>query len=130
MKTLGLNHINIRAPRPLLEDLRDFYRDVVGLAEGFRPPFAGFGYWLYAGDQPVVHLYETAPEDIRTSGVAVPLDHFAFSCEDRADFEATLSRLAIPHVSKTIPQTGHGQIFVTDPAGNRVELQFARHDQG
>ena len=29
---------------------RDFYRDVVGLTVGERPPFRRFGYWLYGGE--------------------------------------------------------------------------------
>lgn len=125
MSVLGLNHVNIRADRALLEALRDFYRDAIGLREGYRPPFAGFGYWLYAGDQPLIHLYETAPGDIRSSAQPAPVDHFAFTCEDRAGFEARLMALGLSFTNKVIPNTGFGQIFLQDPTGNRVELQFA-----
>lgn len=31
MPALGFSHYNLRAPRALLDELRDFYRDVVGL---------------------------------------------------------------------------------------------------
>lgn len=125
MSVLGINHVNIRADRALLEELRIFYRDAIGLEEGYRPPFAGFGYWLYAGDQPLIHLYETAPGDIRSSEHPSPVDHFAFTCEDRAGFERRLSGLGLEFTNKVIPTTGYGQIFLKDPAGNRVELQFA-----
>ena len=62
MPVLGLSHFNLRASRPLLDKLKDFYVDVVGLRPGFRPPFQRFGYWLYAGDSDVLHLTE---EDVR-----------------------------------------------------------------
>jgi catechol 2,3-dioxygenase-like lactoylglutathione lyase family enzyme len=124
MTILSINHINIRAAQPLLDRLRDFYRDVLGLSEGYRPPFAGFGYWLYAGDQPLIHLYEALPGRHVPHAEPGAIDHFAFTCADRAGFEARLDRLGIRYDAKFIPATGHGQIFLIDPAGNRVELQF------
>ena len=39
MATLAFAHYNLRAPRKLLDELRDFYCDVVGLRVGERPPF-------------------------------------------------------------------------------------------
>ncbi len=60
MATLGLNHYNLRADHALMEKLRDFYCDIVGLVVGFRPPFGSRGYWLYAGEQAVLHLSEAA----------------------------------------------------------------------
>ena len=41
MGVLAFNHFNLRAPKPLLEEVRTFYVDVVGLAEGFRPAVPG-----------------------------------------------------------------------------------------
>jgi hypothetical protein len=52
----GLNHFNIIAPAELMETVRDFYINVVGLSEGYRPDFGIAGHWLYAGDAPVLHL--------------------------------------------------------------------------
>lgn len=125
MGITGINHINIRASQPLLDRLRDFYRDVLGLSLGYRPPFAGFGYWLYAGDAPLIHLYEAVPGRNLPHAERGAIDHFAFTCENRSTMEERLKRLSIEFESKSIPATGHGQIFLTDPAGNRVELQFA-----
>ena len=125
MSIQGINHINIRASQPLLDKLRDFYRDVLGLKEGYRPPFAGFGYWLYAGEAPLIHLYEAVPGKNLPYRERGAIDHFAFTCENRPAFETHLNGLGLVFESKTIPATGHGQIFLADPAGNRVELQFA-----
>lgn len=44
---MQLEHINIKAPQALLEEVRDFYCTVPGLREGFRPHFSGKGHWLY-----------------------------------------------------------------------------------
>ena len=37
---------------------RDFYRDVLGMAEGFRPELDFPGFWLYLGDVPCIHIAE------------------------------------------------------------------------
>jgi catechol 2,3-dioxygenase-like lactoylglutathione lyase family enzyme len=124
MATTGLNHINFHAHRPLLDEMRDFYRDVVGLAVGPRPPFRMFGYWLYAGDLPVVHLYEAADDEVRDTAQVNTFDHIAFSATDPDAVEARLNALNVPYRVTAVPATAMKQIFVEDPAGNSVELQF------
>ena len=49
-----LEHYTIRCTS--LERTRDFYRDVLGLVVGDRPKFPFKGYWLYLGDQPIIHM--------------------------------------------------------------------------
>lgn len=39
MDTVGLSHFNITASDELLEKVRDFYVEVLGLAVGERPSF-------------------------------------------------------------------------------------------
>jgi catechol 2,3-dioxygenase-like lactoylglutathione lyase family enzyme len=127
MATLGLNHINIRADRALLDALRNFYCDIVGLHEGFRPPFAGFGYWLYAEgatEAAVVHLYEAEPGEVRQKGNPTYFDHFAFDCTGLEAAEEALTKAGVDYQKATIPLTGQRQVFLVDPAGNRVELNF------
>ena len=53
MKIPEFDHYNLSAPRELLERLRIFYTETVGLTVGYRPRFQKFGYWLYAGDHAV-----------------------------------------------------------------------------
>ena len=127
MATHGLNHVNIRANRELLEALRDFYCDIVGLHEGFRPPFPGFGYWLYAKgatEAAVMHLYEAEPGETRQKENPTYFDHFAFDCTEIETVEEALTKAGVPYHKATIPLTGQRQIFIQDPAGNRVELNF------
>ena len=56
---MHLDHINIAAPAELLAKTRDFYCDVIGLAEGFRPTFSRKGFWLYSKGKPIIHLVES-----------------------------------------------------------------------
>ncbi|MDR3373218.1 MAG: VOC family protein [Ancalomicrobiaceae bacterium] len=124
MAVVGLNHVNFQGPKARLDALRDFYCDVLGLAEGPRPPFRMFGYWLYAGGQPIVHLYETEPGDDRRLDIRGTFDHIAFSCVNADEVEARLAALGISHRVASPPGTQIKQIFLHDPAGTLVELQF------
>jgi catechol 2,3-dioxygenase-like lactoylglutathione lyase family enzyme len=56
MQINGLDHYNIAAPVALVEQVRHFYCDLLGLTCGHRPAFNSDGYGLYAGERPLVHL--------------------------------------------------------------------------
>ena len=130
MPVRAFDHYNLRAPRALLDDLCAFYRDVVGLTVGPRPPFRRFGYWLYAGERPVLHLGEADAGEICAARVAGTFNHASFDCTDMRDFEARLTALGIEYRTAHVPLTGQAQLFFRDPAGNGVELQFASDEGG
>lgn len=124
MTTLGLDHINLRADRATLDALKDFYCDVVGLEVGARPPFPSFGYWLYAGGRAVVHLYQAAAGETRRTDVDTTFDHVAFRCDGSDRVEALLRARGIAYRKAVVPGGGPLQLFLSDPAGNKVELNF------
>ncbi|MCA8272587.1 VOC family protein [Burkholderia sp. AU30280] len=125
MPVTGFSHYNLRADRQTLDSLRDFYVSIVGLREGFRPPSKRFGYWLYAGTQAVLHLSEAPPGESRPSNVANTFDHAAFSCADADEMARHLTDANVAFTRAHVPLTGQIQIFLRDPAGNGVELNFA-----
>lgn len=125
MPAIALNHYNLRAPCALLLQLKEFYCEVIGLQAGARPPFDNFGFWLYAGDQAVLHLSEARAGDIRHTDTATTFDHVAFSCVDPEEMEACLQAQALPYQVAFVPSMQQKQIFLRDPAGNGVELNFA-----
>jgi catechol 2,3-dioxygenase-like lactoylglutathione lyase family enzyme len=122
----GLNHVTVRAPRPLLDQVKDFYCDVLGLVVGPRPPFGGFGWWLYpaGSDRAAVHLFEQSSDDSRTLDGVNTFDHFAFDASGRADVEALLAERGIGFRRSNVPERTTIQVFCEDPAGNTVELVF------
>ena len=124
MATLGLDHYNIRAPIPLLEELRDFYVATVGLRVGPRPRFRSDGYWLDAGEQAVLHLSGTRVGEVREVGVVPTFDHVAFRCDDDAAMRAMLDRAGVAYTVEDAPERAQRQIFLRDPAGNGIELNF------
>lgn len=120
---LSINHIQLVAEKELVVQLRDFYCNVVGLQEGFRPAFERFGFWLYINDRDVVHLITPKEGDGRSPQKS-SFDHVAFKT---GNYEGVLNKLKIlnvPFEEKPIPGMSAHQIFLKDPAGNRVELNF------
>jgi len=120
---LSINHIQLVAEKDLVIQLRDFYCNVVGLTEGFRPAFERFGFWLYIGDKDVLHLITPKEGDSRSMQKS-SYDHVAFKSCHYEDVLKKLQRLNISFDEKPIPGMCAHQIFLRDPAGNRVELNF------
>jgi catechol-2,3-dioxygenase len=120
---LSINHIQLVAEKDLVIQLRDFYCNVVGLTEGFRPAFERFGFWLDIGDKDVLHLITPKEGDGRSLKKS-SFDHVAFKTGHYQDVLKKLKRLEIPFEEKPILGMTAHQIFLRDPAGNRVELNF------
>ena len=91
---LSINHIQLVAEKDLVLKLRDFYCDVVGLTEGFRPAFDRFGFWLYIEDKDVLHLITPKEGDGRSSEKS-SFDHVAFKTVHYQDVLIKLKLLNI-----------------------------------
>lgn len=124
MPATEINHINFRANRDMMHVLRDFYCDIVGLKVGPRTATASYGFWLYIGDNDVVHIAEY------NKGVGAPnlhvngtYDHVSFTFTDMPGTEAHLQAHHIAYTTRTL-LNGVKQINFKDPAGNGVELNF------
>lgn len=128
MTILGIAHYNFRLERALMDRVRDFYVQVVGMTVGPRPEAAIHGYWLYAGDRDVLHLAEEDPLDKRRPGAEMTFDHVALDCSDWPAQRRRLAAHSVPFEEERDPGIGRLQVFFRDPAGNGVELIFGRGD--
>ena len=116
----GLDHINIGTSR--LAETRAFFKDVLGLTEGWRPPFPFGGAWLYAGERAVVHLVELAADKAESSAAA--LDHVAFNIDDYDGALARMKAMGIACREVDVPGSAIRQIFIRDPNGVNIELNY------
>jgi catechol 2,3-dioxygenase-like lactoylglutathione lyase family enzyme len=119
----AIHHVNIRAPAGDIARLRDFYCEIVGLREGWRPPFKSRGHWLYGGPHPLVHLVESGENLGLASGGGV--DHVAFRCSDLAPMIERLRNRGIDYQLSRVPSLGDEQLLFRDPLGIGVELTVA-----
>jgi catechol 2,3-dioxygenase-like lactoylglutathione lyase family enzyme len=114
-----MNHFTV-----LTDDLdrtRAFYA-LLGLRDGERPPLGFPGAWLYVGDRPVLHLIARPPLPTERRGV---LDHMAFSARGLSAVVERLKAAGIAHELRRQVGSGVWQLFLFDPNGARVELDFA-----
>ena len=121
----GINHYNLRAAPEVIEVLKDFYINVVGLKLGERPPFKNQGYWLYANQKDVLHLSFSKNNVINELNVSSTFDHMAFTAENENNFINLLKQKNIGFSVREVPEIGTRQIFFKDPAGNGIELIFS-----
>lgn len=121
MTVKGLDHCTILATD--LGATRDFYVDVLGLTDGERPPLASPGHWLYCAGHPVIHLVGGDRARDAGSGSAA-LDHFAFAATGIEAMRARLRDNGVGFEEREVPVLGQRQIFLHDPNGIRIELNF------
>ena len=136
---LTLNHFSIRTLD--METTRRFYADVLGLTVGPRPPFPVPGIWLYRGDHAdvgnaVVHVIGMDPNDpvglknylgerdVSSLTGSGAVDHIAFFADGLAQMLAHLKHHGVAVRERTVPAIGLHQLFLDDPNGIVVELNY------
>jgi len=119
---MKLHHINIRAPMELLEQEKNFFCEVLGLREGGRPDFSGKGYWLYAGEEAIVHLSESEAH-FRNEKQGF-FDHVAFQTTNLDKMIQTLEEREIDYSTVYLPEMNMTQIFFKAPSNTGIEVNF------
>ena len=115
---------------------RDWYVKVLGFRVGPNPDFKFPVCWLYLGDQDVIHITEggaavsenrqryVGQESQATQGTGV-IDHIAFRCTGLAQMLEHLTALGVQFKRRQVDDQGLYQLFLLDPNGVKVELNFA-----
>jgi catechol 2,3-dioxygenase-like lactoylglutathione lyase family enzyme len=134
MALTRLDHFSIRTTD--VDATRDFFVRALGMTSGERPPFKFPGAWLYCGDKDVIHIIGIDPDD--KSGLVEYLgdrneealsgtgavDHLAFMAEDIEAMRSKLKAEGIETREREVPLLGVRQIFLEDPNGVTIELNF------
>lgn len=112
-----------------------WWEEVLGLARGPNPDFGFPVAWLYLGGEDVLHITEggaqvsanrqayLSQQSQATQGTGV-LDHIAFRATDLPGTLARLKARGVPFASRRVDAQGLFQLFLFDPNGVKVELNF------
>ncbi len=138
MALSSLDHCSIRTGK--LAETRDFYVDALGLEDGDRPDFPFPGNWLYVDGKAVIHLVGIDPDDpsgleeyLGTAAVeeldgSGAVDHIAFRAGDAGGLMSRLRGMGVAFRERQVPNMDLFQIFVEDPNGITVELNYFDED--
>ena len=119
----GMLHFNIRCTRDDLPKIEKFYGEVMGLKKGYRPDFGNPGLWLYADDEPILHVGARAPEGFLSEKHNASFDHMAFRMTGASEFRDHVRKLGLTFEEQNVPEAGY-QIFLKDPVGTALEFNF------
>lgn len=117
-----LDHFNIRTRH--LSDTVRFYEDVLGLEKGPRPNFAFPGAWMYSEGKAVVHLVDISKTDEQQKPDSGVVHHVAFVSSGFDSMKQRLSSKGMPFDARQVPGGELWQIFVNDPNGVMIELNY------
>ena len=127
-----LNHFFVRADN--LEATRQFYTDVLGFEVMPRPDFPFPGYWMGVNGAIQVHVgpsdipnrqtYYLGTADDAADGQTGVIDHVAFLADDPTGFIERFRQRGIEFRPRHLPESNLYQLFIRDPNGVVIELNF------
>jgi catechol 2,3-dioxygenase-like lactoylglutathione lyase family enzyme len=128
----SLNHFFIRSEN--LELTKDFYMTVLGFEVMARPDFPFPGYWLGINGSIQVHLgpsnipnrekYYLGTSSDAANGQTGVIDHVAFLAEAPEAFVARFQEKNVSFRPRHFPESNLYQLFIRDPNGVMIELNF------
>ena len=121
MALRGLDHYTIQCED--LQGTRDFYCGALGLEDGPRPDLGFPGHWLYLDGAPVVHLMAQRDGGAARDDTGA-LHHIAFNGHDAEAMVDRLKARSIVFRENRVEDFGLHQIFLRDPNGVMVEMNF------
>lgn len=128
MPLTAFDHVNIRTDN--LGPMVDWYERILGLRVGPRPEFPIPGAWLYLGETCVLHLIEADPAPmVHSAEESLRLEHFAFRAVDMKAFIAHLEQHDVAYKLFPFEALDIVLVFVRDPDGNRIHVDFASSEQ-
>lgn len=120
---MQLDHVTIRTTN--LAATRAFFLEVFEhLEEKPRPRAIQRipGHWLYAGEEPIVHIIGAYGQGF--DGAPEAWDHMAFRLEGYDAFRAKLIDLMVPYSPMELPELNERRLFFRAPGGPVIEVVF------
>lgn len=99
-----------------------FYTDVLDLTAGPTPSTTNTVQWMYAGDHPILHIFEPKVERDAPVPGTYGVAHIALTIEDFDAAKARLVEHGIAHDQNIMESQNARQLFFDGPDGVRIEL--------
>jgi catechol 2,3-dioxygenase-like lactoylglutathione lyase family enzyme len=117
-----LDHYNLRTRK--FKETVHFYEDILGLENGARPNFSFPGAWIYSEGKPVIHLVDLSPTEEAQKPDSGVVHHIAFVSRGFNEMKQRLAGKQVQFEARVVPGNALWQIFITDPNGVVIELNY------
>jgi catechol 2,3-dioxygenase-like lactoylglutathione lyase family enzyme len=114
MKVTRIHHASVNTRGTSLAAVRSFYADVLGLPAAPRPDLGVDGVWFDTESGSQVHVIDAPAPG---AGIDPIGNHYCLAVDDLDVAAGELERAGIEFFR------AGDQVFLTDPAGNTIELQ-------
>jgi catechol 2,3-dioxygenase-like lactoylglutathione lyase family enzyme len=139
-----MEHILILTHDP--EGTRDWFCNNLGFRSGDHPDFGFPVYWLYIGDQDVLHIGKAKFSEHQNTYLQTPsdqgqdfsaagalgsgrIDHVCFNCDGINEFIKRLTDNGIEFSERKAHNSNLYQLFMREPVnGIKVELNFTAEE--
>jgi catechol 2,3-dioxygenase-like lactoylglutathione lyase family enzyme len=140
-----LEHLLILTHDP--EGTRDWFCNNLGFRSGDHPDFGFPVYWLYIGDQDVLHIGKAKFSEHQDTYLKTPsdqphqdysaagalgsgrIDHVCFNCDGMDEFIERLTKNGIEFSERKAHNSNLYQLFMREPInGIKVELNFSAQE--
>lgn len=124
MELVDIQHVAIKTQD--LEATNRFYAEVLGMSMAHRPEFDFPGSWLNIG-QTMIHVmagYAGLDTEGKSPRGSASVDHIALEAHDFDGFKIKFNEHDVEWRQFDIPDAGLWQLFVHDPNGILIELNF------
>jgi catechol 2,3-dioxygenase-like lactoylglutathione lyase family enzyme len=121
---IKFDHLSLSAKNP--EKMRDFLIALLDLKVGSRANLSFDGYFLFAGDKDVIHIFGQ-PQDVRHNfyeqTVQNIVHHISFFSDSYEDVMARITALDLGYSINQVPGALTIKIFVRGPENLIIEIQ-------
>jgi catechol 2,3-dioxygenase-like lactoylglutathione lyase family enzyme len=140
-----MEHLLILTHDP--EGTRDWFCKNLGFRSGDHPDFGFPVYWLYIGDQDVLHIGKSKFSEHQDTYLKTPsdhphqdysaagalgsgrIDHVCFNCDGMDEFIERLTKNGIEFNERKAHNSNLYQLFMREPInGIKVELNFSAEE--
>jgi catechol 2,3-dioxygenase-like lactoylglutathione lyase family enzyme len=122
VKVTRFHHVSVNIHDAQLAEMVSFYVDLFGLHSKERPEIPGIpGHWFDVADQEL-HVVGARPNGTAIDSTG---NHFCIAVADLDEAIAELENRDIPY-ERAVQGVDTVQIWISDPAGNTIELQQDR----
>jgi len=123
---IRFDHLSLSAKQP--EVMRDFLVELLDLHVGDRPGLNFNGYFLFAGDKDVIHIFGQSMSRGKEAAHAFNSEqnvvhHVCFFSDDYSETMARIDRMGLDYSISSVPNSPVKQIFVRAPENLILEIK-------